>query len=171
MVSLAEVVDLLRGISFRWIVLFLLLSFSMSLFRAWRSQLVLNASGYHPNTIALFLIILVRNFFSDLLPARLGTLIYIYLVQTRLGIAFGPAASSFAYDFVFDMVSLALLIILAVLVQTSTLISSTGCHFRWGVAGCDQHGGSAGPPRSPALHGEDVSVRLDAVAKAQAAAP
>lgn len=124
-VSLAEVVDLLRGISFRWIVLFLLLSFSMSLFRTWRSQLVLNASGYHPNTIALFLIILVRNFFSDLLPARLGTLIYFYLVQTRLGIAFGPAASSFAYDFVFDMVSLALLIILAVMVQTSTLIPST----------------------------------------------
>ncbi|MHB8810781.1 MAG: flippase-like domain-containing protein [Desulfobulbaceae bacterium] len=123
-VSLAEVIDLLRGISFRWVVLFLLLSFSMSLFRAWRSQLVLGASGYHPNTIALFLIILVRNFFSDLLPARLGTLIYIYLVQTRLGIAFGPAASSFAYDFVFDMVSLALLIILAVMMQTSTLIPS-----------------------------------------------
>ena len=123
-VSLAEVIDLLRGISFRWVVLFLLLSFSMSLFRAWRSQLVLGASGYHPNSIALFLIILVRNFFSDLLPARLGTLIYIYLVQTRLGIAFGPAASSFAYDFVFDMVSLALLIILAVMMQTSTLIPS-----------------------------------------------
>lgn len=123
-VSLAEVMNLLRGISFRWIVLFLLLSFSMSLFRTWRSQLLLNVSGYRPNSIALFLIILVRNLFSDLLPARLGTLIYIYLVQTRLGIAFGPAASSFAYDFIFDIVSLSLLIILAVGVQTSTLISA-----------------------------------------------
>lgn len=122
-VSLAEVVGLLRGISVRWIVLFLLLSFSMSLFRTWRSQVVLNVSGHRPDSIALFLIILVRNFFSDLLPARLGTLIYIYLVQTRLGIAFGAAASSFAYDFIFDMVSLALLIILAVLLQSSALIS------------------------------------------------
>lgn len=122
-VSLAEVVAVLRGISGRWILLFLLLSFSMSLFRTWRSQVVLNVSGYRPDSVALFLVILVRNFFSDLLPARLGTLIYIYLVQTRLGIAFGAAASSFAYDFVFDMVSLALLIILAVLVQSSGLIS------------------------------------------------
>lgn len=124
-VSLAEVINLLRGISFRWVILFLLLSFSMSLFRTWRSQLVLNVSGYHPNSMALFLIILVRNFFSDLLPARLGTLIYIYLVQTRLGIAFGPAASSFAYSLIFDMISLSLLIVLAVAVQASTLISST----------------------------------------------
>jgi uncharacterized protein (TIRG00374 family) len=124
MVSLAEIIDILRGIKIRWILLFLLLSFSASLFRAWRSQLVLNASGYRPDSLVLFLIILVRNLFSDLLPARLGTLIYIYLVQTRLGIAFGPAASSFAYDFVFDMVSLSLLIILAVMVQASALISA-----------------------------------------------
>lgn len=123
-VSLAEIIDLLRGISFRWVLLFLLFSLSMSLFRAWRSQLVLNASGYRPDFIALYLIILVRNFFSDLLPARLGSLIYIYLVQTRLGIAFGSAASSFAYDFIFDMVSLALLIIVAVVLQSSTVIST-----------------------------------------------
>ena len=122
-VSLAEVIDVLRGIKARWIILFLLLSFSTSLFRAWRSQMVLNASGYRPDSLVLFLIILVRNLFSDLLPARLGTLIYIYLVQTRLGISFGAAASSFAYDFVFDMVSLSLLIILAVMVQASALIS------------------------------------------------
>jgi len=122
-VSPAEVIELLQGITLRWILLFLLFSFSMSFFRTWRYQVVLNASGYRPDTVALFLITLVRNFFSDLLPARLGTLIYIYLVQSRLGIPFGPAASSFAYAFIFDMVSLSLLIILAVVVQTSGFIS------------------------------------------------
>ncbi len=124
MVSPGEIVDVLRGINFRWVLLFLLFSFSMSLFRTWRYKLVLNASGNYPDGIALYLITLVRNFFSDLLPARLGTLVYIYLVQTRLGIAFGPAASSFAYAFLFDMVSLAPLIILAVIVQTSGFIST-----------------------------------------------
>jgi uncharacterized protein (TIRG00374 family) len=122
-VSPAEVVQLLKGITPRWFVLFLLFSFAMSLFRTWRYQIVLNASGYRPDNVPLFLITIVRNFFSDLLPARLGTLIYIYLVQTRLGIPFGAAASSFAYAFIFDMVSLALLIILAIVIQSSDFIS------------------------------------------------
>lgn len=122
-VSPGEVVDVLRGITVRWVLLFLLFSFSMSLFRTWRYAVVLQVSGYRPDAVALYLITLVRNFFSDLLPARLGTLIYIYLVQTRLGIPFGPTASSFAHAFIFDMVSLALLIILAVFIQSSELIS------------------------------------------------
>lgn len=122
-VSPAEVVELLKGITPRRFMLFLLFSFAMSLFRTWRYQVVLNASGYRPDNVALFLITIVRNFFSDLLPARLGTLVYIYLVQSRLGIPFGAAASSFAYAFIFDMVSLALLIILAVVIQSSDLIS------------------------------------------------
>lgn len=122
-VSPGEVVDVLRGLTVRWILLFLLFSFSMSLFRTWRYAVVLQVSGYRPDAVALYLITLVRNFFSDLLPARLGTLIYIYLVQTRLGIPFGPTASSFAHAFIFDMVSLALLIIVAVFIQSSELIS------------------------------------------------
>jgi len=122
-VSLHEVIELLQGLTLRWILLFLLLSFSMSLFRTWRYMIVLNASGYQPDPVALYLITLVRNFFSDLLPARLGTLIYIYLVQSRLGIQFGAAASSFAFAFIFDMFSLAFLIVLAVLVGSSDIVS------------------------------------------------
>ena len=122
-VSIQEVLTLLKNISAQWILLFLLMSFSMSLFRTWRYAVVLNASGYRPNKIALFLITLVRNFFSDLLPARLGTLIYIYLVQSRLGIPFGAAAASFALAFVFDILSLSLLIILATLAMTSEFMS------------------------------------------------
>ena len=105
-VSPAEVVGLIQGLTLSWILLFLLFSFSKTLFRTWRYRILLSASGYRPDAAALFLITLVRGFFSDLLPARLGTLIYIYLVQTRLGIPFGPAASSFAYSFIFDMISL-----------------------------------------------------------------
>ena len=111
------------GISLPLVFFFLLLSFSMSLFRTWRYLLILGASGYRPNSIALYLVTLVRNFFSDLLPARLGTLIYIYLVQSRLGVPFGAAASSFALSFIFDILSLACLIIVAVLIVSSGPIS------------------------------------------------
>ncbi len=121
-VSIREVMDLVKGITLDWLLLFLLMSLSMSFFRTWRYAVILNASGYHPNSIALYLITLVRNFFSDLLPARLGTLIYIYLVQNRLGVPFGPAASSFALSFVFDILALAFLIFLAALEAGSELI-------------------------------------------------
>lgn len=122
-VSLQDIVNIIQGVTFRWILLFLLLSFSMSIFRTWRYMIVLNASGYEPDPVALYLITLVRNFFSDLLPARLGTLIYIYLVQSRLGIQFSAAASSFAFAFIFDLLSLSFLIILAVLIESSNLVS------------------------------------------------
>jgi len=76
-------------------------------------MILLQVSGFQPDKIALFLITLVRNFFSDLLPARLGTLIYIYLVQSRLGVPFGAAASSFSFAFIYDIIALALLVFLA----------------------------------------------------------
>lgn len=122
-VSPAEILNAIKGLTPRWIILFLLFSFGQTLFRTWRYNLLLSTAGYRPDSLALFLITLVRGFFSDLLPARLGTLIYIFLVQTRLGIPFGPAASSFAYSFLFDIISLAFLIILAVLWQSSGVFS------------------------------------------------
>jgi uncharacterized protein (TIRG00374 family) len=125
-VSWQEVVDIIRNIPMIWVLLFLIFSFSMSFFRTWRYQLVLNVSGYRVDNVALFLITLVRNFFSDLLPARLGTLIYIYLVKNRMGLPLGPILSSFAHAFIFDIISLAILILPALAVTAlgpqSTLI-------------------------------------------------
>lgn len=115
-VSFQRVTDMVRNADLRGILMFLVLSLSMSVFRTWRYLLLLQVSGYHPRRVALFLVVLVRNFFSDLLPARVGTLVYVYIVTGRLGIPFGPAASSFALAFLFDMIALAPLIILAGLV-------------------------------------------------------
>ena len=112
-VSFSEVIDAIEKVHFKWIVLFLIFSLSMSFFRTWRYQLVLSTSGYRVNSVALFLITLVRNFFSDLLPARLGTLIYVYLVKSRLGLPIGPVMSSFAHSFIFDIISLAFLVFFA----------------------------------------------------------
>ncbi len=124
-VSIHEIFSLLGKISITWLVIFVLFSFAMSFFRTWRYMIVLQVTGYHPNKLALFLITLVRNFFSDLLPARLGTLIYIYLVQSRLGIPFGPAASSFSFAFIYDILALSVLVVLAVLLGVSANTSIT----------------------------------------------
>ncbi|HOW97263.1 MAG TPA: lysylphosphatidylglycerol synthase domain-containing protein [Kiritimatiellia bacterium] len=109
-VSLAEVAGLLRGVDPRGVALFVLASLLMSVFRAWRYRIILRVSGPAPGTLPLFLAVIVRNTFSDLLPARLGSLVYIYVATARLGIPFGAASSSFALAFVFDMIALAPLI-------------------------------------------------------------
>lgn len=117
-VSVTEVVALIQRISFVWISLFLVFSIIMSLFRTWRYRLLLSASGYSPSSVSLFLVTLVRNFFSDLLPARLGTLIYVYLIRSRLNIPLGPAFSSFAYSFLFDIIALSLILLPAIVVAS-----------------------------------------------------
>ncbi len=121
-VSLQDITAVIRGISVQYVFVFLFFSLLMSLCRTWRYSLILEASGYRTSSFALFLVTLVRNFFSDLLPARLGTLVYIYLVQNRLGLPFGAAAASFGLSFIFDMLSLAFLILLAALMISSDLI-------------------------------------------------
>lgn len=123
-VSLGDVAAVFRGIDIGYVFIFILFSFAMSLCRTWRYSLVIESAGYQTVTLALFLVTLVRNFFSDLLPARLGTLIYIYLVQARLGLPFGVAAASFALSFIFDILSLGFLIIPAALLMSSEVISS-----------------------------------------------
>lgn len=112
-VSVDEIVELILGADRRGIAMFLLLSAAMSVFRTWRYNLVLRTAGYTPSSVALFLVVIVRNFFSDLLPARLGTLVYVYIVTQRLGVPFGAAASSFALSFVFDLIALAPMIMVA----------------------------------------------------------
>jgi len=112
-VSPGEVLRLIRGANRKALLVFLLFSAAMSVFRTWRYKLVLRVAGQSPGSVALFLTVLVRNFFSDLLPARLGTLIYVYIVTSRLGVPFGAATSSFLLAFVFDMVALAPLILAA----------------------------------------------------------
>ncbi len=114
-VSVGEVLDLIRHADGRGILMFLVLSLGGSLFRLWRYLVLLRLSGYAPGPVALFLVVLVRNFFSDLLPARLGTLIFIYLANSRLGVPLPAATATFSLSFVFDLIALAPLILAAAL--------------------------------------------------------
>ena len=119
-VSFEEVLQAIQNVDRNALLLFVVLSFSMSGFRTWRYALVLAISGYYPRKSALFLVTLVRNFCSDLLPARIGTLVYVYLVTTRLGVPFGAAASSFSLAFLFDLLALAPMIAAAAWLTGST---------------------------------------------------
>ncbi len=113
-ISPREVIGVIRGADMMAVLVFIALSFFMSFFRTWRYALLLKVLGHAPGKIALYLVVLVRNFFSDLLPARIGTLVYVYIVTSRLGVPFGAAASSFALAFLFDMLAIAPMIVLAI---------------------------------------------------------
>ncbi|MDR3088785.1 MAG: lysylphosphatidylglycerol synthase domain-containing protein [Desulfobulbaceae bacterium] len=112
-VSFSELSDLIRQIPVSGLALFVAFSLTMSCFRAWRYLLLLRASGYQAARLPLFLITLARNFFSDLLPARLGDLMFIYLARNRLGVSVSAASACFAWCFVFDVISLGFLIAIA----------------------------------------------------------
>ncbi|NLF24156.1 MAG: flippase-like domain-containing protein [Deltaproteobacteria bacterium] len=114
-VSILEVWQLIRSTDRNCLLAFVVLSLFASIFRTWRYGLMLRLNGYTPNSFALFLIVLVRNLFSDLLPARIGSTIYVILTTTRLGVPIGPALSSFTLPFFFDLLALAPLVLLTVL--------------------------------------------------------
>ena len=111
-VSLEDVLDLIKQADTNLLVMFVLASLGTSVLRMWRYLVVLRCSGFAPSPAALFLVVLVRNLFVDLLPAQIGSLIYVYLVRSRLGIPLGAAFSSFTLAVVFDLIALAPMVFL-----------------------------------------------------------
>ena len=72
--------------------------------RAWRYKWLLQPQPISwPN---MFLVTFIRNSLIDLLPARLGSLSYIYVLNKRLGFTFEAATSSFALAFVLDFLTI-----------------------------------------------------------------
>lgn len=108
-----DVVETLRSAHRPSLLLYLGLSVVGLAGRVLRYRLLLG------RTVALWpltLVTLVRNFAVDLLPARLGSLSYVYLVTTRAGAPLEAGVSSFLLAFVLDAVAIAPLLLLALLV-------------------------------------------------------
>ena len=116
-----DVVDAITDMAPPEILLFVVSSLFMSICRAWRLLLLLEPVGYRPGRLAMLLTVLVRNLFADLLPARLGGLVYLWLCRTRLGVNLGAASSSMAISFVFDMIAVSPLLIVVGLVIAGEL--------------------------------------------------
>ena len=109
----AELLETARSMTLRYLVIFATLLLMGALARAIRFWLLLDRG---PPLHLLSAIVLARNLFVDLLPARLGELSYVYLLTRR---AQRPAEDGLASLFLavlFDVVALAPLLILAVLV-------------------------------------------------------
>jgi hypothetical protein len=103
--------------------------------RAWRYKWLLEPRAISWGNI--FLVTFIRNSLIDLLPARLGSLSYIYVLNRRLGFPFEAAASTFVLTAVLDFLTLSPFLVIAVLavglgtnsLNTPTLLVAAGAFF------------------------------------------
>jgi hypothetical protein len=79
--------------------------------RAWRYKCLLAPQPIGWGNILL--VTFIRNSLIDLLPARLGALSYVYVLNRRLGFSFEAAASTFVVASVLDTLTLSPFLILA----------------------------------------------------------
>jgi len=102
---------MLASISLLPLLGYMAVNLAATFLRAWRYKILLRPIPIGWGDILI--VTLVRNAFDDLLPARIGSLSYIYVLNDRLEKPFENAASSFIVAFVFDFLTLAPFIILA----------------------------------------------------------
>jgi uncharacterized membrane protein YbhN (UPF0104 family) len=108
-----DILSTLRGIYLPALAAYIAVSLFAAVLRAWRFRLLLSPDppGWGP----MLLVTLARNAFDDLLPARIGSLSYIYFLDGRLGYPFERAAQSFLVAFIYDFLTLGPFVAVAVL--------------------------------------------------------
>lgn len=119
-----DLVQTFKGIYCPSLFVFMVIALTGAVLRAWRYKWLLK-----PQTIGwgnIFLVTLIRNLFVDLLPARIGSLSYIYFLNKRLNYSFEAAASSFVVAIVFDFLTLSPFLVTAIFIVGlgSTVVSS-----------------------------------------------
>jgi Tol biopolymer transport system component len=97
------------------LVLYMLASIVQTFFRAIRYQVLLKSSLKNdeelPGLFYLFMVTMSRNMFIDMLPARLGELSYVAMLNMGFKVRADACLSSLALSFVFDLIALALLLL------------------------------------------------------------
>ena len=101
--------------------IYIFLALIASWFRAWRYKFLLKPQPITWGNI--FLVTFIRNLFVDLLPARIGSLSYIYILNKRFTFTFEIATSTFLIAIVFDFLTLSPVLIGIMLIVSFGKIS------------------------------------------------
>ena len=112
-VGAGAVLDTLQGVWVPGLVAGVLAFAVMTAARVVRYRVLLES---RPDTWPLVLVTLVRNMAGDLLPTRLGTLVYVWLINRRLAVPLEDAFASFFLALVLDMVAIAPMLLGALLI-------------------------------------------------------
>ncbi|MCI5121076.1 MAG: UPF0104 family protein, partial [Candidatus Electrothrix sp. AUS4] len=97
------------------LLFYMLASVLQAFFRTLRYRVLLKSSIENddelPGFLHLFMVTMSRNMFTDMLPARLGELSYIAMLNLGFKVTADACLSSLALSFVFDLIALALLLL------------------------------------------------------------
>lgn len=113
------VLAILQSTSFKWLFVSLGVYLLSLLFRAARYRLLLSVSGETnvPTFWQMAQITGIRNMIVDMLPARIGELGYVALLNRAYGVAIQHCVSSLTISFAFDFLALLMIVLTIVGVQ------------------------------------------------------
>jgi hypothetical protein len=112
-IPLRDLLGTLSRIHVPFLMLYLLISLAATVAKSARSKWLLS-----PHRIGwgdMFLVTFVRNGLEDLLPARIGSLSYIVVLNRNIGLPFEAAASTLVIMLVFDFLTLSPFVLAALL--------------------------------------------------------
>ncbi len=120
-VSPARIVEALRNALPLFVAIYVIAQFAQTIFRALRARLLLKASlpenGQVPGLFHIVLVTFVRGACADMLPARLGELSYVAMLNKGCDIPAADGLSSLSIGLLFDFI--ALLAVLAVAIPAA----------------------------------------------------
>jgi hypothetical protein len=108
---LPRIVTAIQSTTLSLVFCYLVAAVGQSLLRAIRYQVILRASEDEvPGLFHMLLIAISRNMFVDMLPARLGELSYVAMLNRGFTVRVEACLSSLSISFVFDLIALGLLL-------------------------------------------------------------
>lgn len=114
----SSLVSILFLFSLSYALLYLVVSLVKTGLQAYRFRLLIKASeSIVPSLFHLYLVTLSRNMFVDMLPARIGELSYIAMLNRGCRVRAESCVSSLAIAFVFDLIALGILLLFLLVVQ------------------------------------------------------
>ena len=116
-VPVGDLFKTLREIHIPGLFLYLAISLVATAAKAARAKWLL--APFRISWPDMFLVTFVRNGFEDLLPARLGSLSYVVVLNKKLGCPFETAASTLVVMLVFDFLTLSPFVLAALLLAGS----------------------------------------------------
>lgn len=112
-IKIEDLIRTFRQIYWPALLAYMAVTFLGTALRAWRYKWLLQPQPV--SWVNIILVTFVRNSLVDLLPLRIGSLSYIYILNKRLNFSFEMATSTFVLAFVFDFLTLGPFLILAIL--------------------------------------------------------
>lgn len=112
-IDIQDLMQTFANIYYPALLAFMAIAFTAAALRALRYKLLLRP--YPISFGNILLVTFIRNLFVDLLPARIGSLSYIYVLNKKLKYSFEAATSTFVLSFLLDFLTLSPFLILSII--------------------------------------------------------